>query len=89
MFSLSFLAAMAVALMLASAAQASAFLYTIAGDGSGCAAIGTWDASTKTCTLNRDLNVVGGGGINITGDDVTLEGPGIPWRAPLMEPALI
>lgn len=55
----------------------AAFTHTIAADGTGCDAIGTWDGVTKTCTLDQDLNIAAGqSGIQINGNDVILDGGG-------------
>ena len=40
--------------------------------GGDCTSIGTWDLSTKTCTLTDDFN----GAIEITSNDITLDGNG-------------
>ncbi|MHB1380775.1 MAG: right-handed parallel beta-helix repeat-containing protein [Thermoleophilia bacterium] len=62
-------------MLLAPAAQAA--VHTIAADGTGCAAIGTWDAGSTTCTMTADIAVgVGQDAIEITGNNVTLEGAG-------------
>jgi len=56
---------------------AGAAVHNIATDGSGCAAIGTWDAGTTTCTLTTDITVSPGEyGIEVTGDNVTIQGAG-------------
>ena len=40
--------------------------------GGDCTSIGTWDSSTRTCTLTEDFN----GTIEIISDDITLDGNG-------------
>ena len=47
-----------------------------APSGGDCAAIGTWDSATSTCTLNTDVTVNGADGIHIDSDGVTLDGGG-------------
>ncbi|MHB8859120.1 MAG: NosD domain-containing protein [Thermoleophilia bacterium] len=74
MFLISLFAGVLAALTFAGSAQAAA--YTIASDGTGCAAIGTWDAGTHTCTVNQDLTVLTGIGIKMTGSSLTLDGAG-------------
>ncbi len=50
---------------------ATAADYTI-GAGASCAPLGTWDESTRTCTLIQDVN----GSLAILGTDITLDGNG-------------
>ncbi len=64
-----------VCLTLASSAQAA--VYTIAADGSGCEAIGAWDAATTTCVLNRDITVgPSEDAIELAGNNVGVDGAG-------------
>lgn len=54
---------------------------TIRDDGTGgdCGLIGVWNAATKTCTLNTDMDVSGTGGIDairIVSNGITLDGAG-------------
>ncbi len=55
-------------------------VYTIDGSGNGsnggCAAFGAWDGPTHTCTLNRDVTIPAGTGIELTADNVILDGAG-------------
>lgn len=50
------------------------FAFTITDDASGgdCSSIGTWDVSTKTCTLTSDLSEI----VEIISDNITLDGNG-------------
>ncbi|MHB1390898.1 MAG: NosD domain-containing protein [Thermoleophilia bacterium] len=59
-------------------ANAAAAVYTIDATGAGCLALGNWDAGWKTCTLAGDItpNAGGQGGIELTGDGITLDGAG-------------
>ena len=55
----------------------SSSTYHISDLGGGdCAVIGTWDASTKTCTLNTDITATGVTAFQIDSDGVTLDGNG-------------
>jgi hypothetical protein len=77
---LSALVLLAISLAFAQTAHALAE-YTIQDDPTGedCTLIGTWDMATKTCTLNRDLNITITGsndGIQIDDNNITLDGAG-------------
>jgi hypothetical protein len=72
--------AIILGLVIAQNAEAVA-QYTIQDDpeGEDCILIGTWDNASKTCTLNRDLNITLPGandGIQIDDNDITLDGAG-------------
>ena len=73
------LLSLVIVLFLPSIAFAAA-TYTITDPGGGnCSAIGTWNAATKTCTLNRDLVIqssTGLDGIEVASDGITLDGAG-------------
>lgn len=45
-------------------------------NGGDCAAIGTWNAATKTCTLTTDITTSDSNGIEIISDGITLDGAG-------------
>ena len=53
-------------------APAVALAYTIDDAGGDCATFGTWDGTTKTCTLDRDLTE----GIEVLVSSVTIDGAG-------------
>ena len=73
--SAAFFLAVLTCLTLASPAFA-ATPYVINGSGGDCPAIGTWNAGSLTCTLNRDVTVSGSAGIEITANNITLDGAG-------------
>ncbi len=54
--------------------------YTITDAGGGnCSSIGTWNAASKTCTLNRDVTIQAAtslDGIEVASNGVTLDGGG-------------
>ena len=58
-----------IILMLAQAADA---VVTITDDGGDCYQVGKWKANNRTCTLNTDVSVGGGDGIDIDGNDIRL-----------------
>ncbi len=67
------LIALGTVLMLFSTASAQAAVtYTIDASGTGCSGAFSWDAGTKTCTLNQDLSV-SGSAIKITGSSLPSE----------------
>lgn len=67
----------AVSAGLALPAAAAAAAYTIASDGTGCAAIGVWDAGASTCRLSQNITVgAGQDAIEIIGDNLILDGAG-------------
>jgi parallel beta-helix repeat protein len=56
--------------------SAQAATVTIYSSGSGCSAIGTWDAGTKTCTMTADYDAGTTNGIVISSNGITLDGNG-------------
>ncbi|MCL5883283.1 MAG: hypothetical protein M1539_04825 [Actinobacteria bacterium] len=70
-----FLVAMTLAMAVMPRPAEAATAYTIAADGTGCSALGNWNAATKTCSLTHDVIVSGTGGVTLAGE-VTLEGAG-------------
>ncbi|MBI5871168.1 MAG: IPT/TIG domain-containing protein, partial [Actinobacteria bacterium] len=58
------------------AQAAAAKVISASATGGDCSTVGTWNASTKTCTLTADINAAGKNGIEITADGITLDGNG-------------
>jgi len=50
--------------------------FYISSGGGDCAAIGSWDAATSTCTLTTDISFAGTNGIVISSNGITLDGNG-------------
>jgi parallel beta-helix repeat protein len=52
--------------------------YIIIDDATGgdCTIIGSWNASTKICTLGSNVGTIGGNGIEIDSDNITIDGNG-------------
>lgn len=73
-----FLPLFAASLFLSRSASADSTPYAVTDDATGgdCPLFGTWDNATKTCTMDRDLDMAVEGNIEITGTDVTLDGNG-------------
>jgi parallel beta-helix repeat protein len=78
---------MSALLTSSTAMAAGSNTWTIRDDATGgdCTTIGTWDASTNTCTLTQDLN----GTIGIIADGVTLDGNGHTLTGPRLNGGLI
>ncbi len=64
-----------IGLIVVPEAQAAAYVITNPGGGD-CASIGSWDAGSSTCTLNRDITVSGVTAIEMSGDNLVLDGAG-------------